>query len=87
MTKNLDKFFDPLTLPSPSTIEVDLSYFKVVRTKIKVSFSIPNNPMKVYCWDYPLADSLLEDTLKAGIQFVLVEKELYEKKVKELAGS
>lgn len=86
MAKNLDKFFDPATLPQKTKVEVDISYFKTVRSKLQISFAIPNDPNKVYEWDYPLADKLLSDSIDSGVEFVIVEKNNYEKKVKELAN-
>ncbi len=86
MVKNLDKFFDPATFPTTSTVEVDISYFKAVRSKLKTSFAIPNDATKIYDWDYPLAEKLINDSIQSGIEFVLIEKEIYEQKVKELAN-
>jgi len=85
MVKNLDKFFDPATLPKASTVEVDILYFKAVRRKLQAPFAIPNNPTKIYSWDYPLAEKLINDSIQSGIEFVLIEKEIYEQKVRLLA--
>lgn len=86
MVKNLDKFFHPDTLPNRSTVEVDISYFKAVRSKLQLSFAMPNYPEKIYAWDYPLAEKLITESIQLGVEFVLIEKINYEQKIKELAN-
>ena len=86
MAKNLHKFFDPDTIPTDSKVRVDISYFRMIREKIKISFLLPNDPSGEFPWDYPMAEEILEEVLKAGIDYILVDKEIYQEKVKELAG-
>ncbi len=86
MPKNLDKFFDPETLPEKSKVEVSITYFKVIRTKLRLPFTLPQSLEKEYAWDYPLADAVLEDCISKGGDTVLVDGKLYNEKVKALAN-
>ncbi len=87
MPKNLNKFFDPDTLPEESKVEVSITYFKIVRTKLKLPFTLPKSLEKEYAWDYPLADSVLDECISNGGDIVLVDSKLYQQRVKILANS
>jgi len=87
MSDDLKKFFDPKTVSVDNYRTVPLDYFEKVRHKLKLAFALSDNPLKLYQWDDPEAQrSLLEYKANGGSE-ILIDREKYDLKIKELAES
>lgn len=85
MSDGLKKFFDPKTLPLTEKKTVALDYFMRVRTKLCLTFVLPDAPDRLLKWDDPKAVFFLEEYRARGGTEVLVDLEQYNLKIKNLA--
>lgn len=85
MNDGLKKFFDPKSLPKTEQKTVALDYFMRVRTKLCLTFVLPDAPDRLLQWDDPKAVFFLEEYRARGGTEVLVDLEQYNLKIKNLA--
>lgn len=87
MNDGLKKFFDPQSIPKEDYKAIAVDYFEKIRHKLRLSFAFPNNPEKILHWDDPEVEKSLFDFKAKGGSEILVKREQYEQKIKELADS
>lgn len=87
MSDGLKKFFDPKTIPNYGFKAVPVEYFEKIRHRLQISFALSSEPTKIYQWNDPVAQKCLSEFKSSGGSEILVERELYEQKIKELAES
>ncbi|MBH46639.1 MAG: hypothetical protein CME71_00555 [Halobacteriovorax sp.] len=87
MTNPIRKFFDPATLPQAKLVKVPIDYFMMVRRKLQIDFSFPEDEKKSFPWNFNGVDKVLAEYKARGGKNVMVDFAEYELKIKTLAKS